>query len=180
MCDLGCSTGVITLMFAKRFPKTEVYGYDISRDSLEYAKEKVAKLGLTNVHFEYQDCCNMPSDWSDKWDYIHVYDVVHDVPHSAKFLSEIYRCLKPYCATTITDVNLHTNIQDNVTVPYAPQIYGISLFHCTPVSLGADGMGLGAAWGVEKAMAMIKEAGFKKIDLKPVENSFQVYFVCFK
>lgn len=41
----------------------------------------------------------------------------------------------------------------------------MSTMHCTPVSLGQGGAGLGAMWGVEMAKGMLKRAGFSTIEL---------------
>lgn len=177
ICDLGCSTGVAPFKFAETFPKTEVYGYDISEESTQFAEEKTKTLGLKNVHFTVQDCCKMPDDWSERFDFVFVYDVVHDVPRADKFLSEIQRILKPGCAAVIVDILMHTDMADNVGSDFSSLTYGISLFHCMPVSLHEDGLGLGTAWGIEKAEEMMKEAGFSKVEVKSENHAI---YVCYK
>ena len=37
--------------------------------------------------------------------------------------------------------------------------------HCMSVSLGADGAGLGTAWGRQAAESMLRDAGFTDIQL---------------
>lgn len=44
------------------------------------------------------------------------------------------------------------------------------------VSLAADGAGLGAMWGEEKAREMLQAAGFTKIDVKKLHHDFQNAF----
>jgi hypothetical protein len=47
------------------------------------------------------------------------------------------------------------------------------------VSLAQDGIGLGAMWGKEKAVEMLKEAGFTKVDVKQLPHDFQnYYYIC--
>ena len=47
------------------------------------------------------------------------------------------------------------------------------------VSLAQDGRGLGAMWGKEKAVEMLKEAGFTKVDVKQLSHDFQnYYYIC--
>lgn len=48
--------------------------------------------------------------------------------------------------------------------------YTISLFHCMTVSLALDGEGLGAMWGEQKALEMLGDAGFTKIDVETVDG----------
>jgi len=45
--------------------------------------------------------------------------------------------------------------------------------HCMTVSLAQGGMGLGAMWGTDKAIEMLKEAGFKDIEIKRLEHDIQ-------
>jgi hypothetical protein len=45
----------------------------------------------------------------------------------------------------------------------ASLLYAVSCIHCTPVSLGQGGEGLGTMWGWETAQAMLREAGFAEI-----------------
>lgn len=47
--DLACGTGILTMAIAKRFPKCEVVGVDISPDYLEVAWRKAFKHYVTNV-----------------------------------------------------------------------------------------------------------------------------------
>ncbi len=42
--------------------------------------------------------------------------------------------------------------------------------HCMAVSLAYDGVGLGAAWGAQKAREMIADAGFVDLEVKKVEG----------
>jgi hypothetical protein len=41
------------------------------------------------------------------------------------------------------------------------------------VSLAQNGLGLGAMWGKEKALEMIREAGFSITEIKNFEHDFQ-------
>ena len=47
--DLACGTGILTMAIAKRFPKCEVTGVDISANYLEVAWRKVFKHKIKNV-----------------------------------------------------------------------------------------------------------------------------------
>ena len=41
------------------------------------------------------------------------------------------------------------------------------------VSLANNGMGLGAMWGDDKALAMLEAAGFSNVVIKQLEHDFQ-------
>ena len=169
MCDLGCSLGNTTLRIAQKFPKSQVHGADIGEDAIANAKKAANEKGVPNCHFHVVDIANMPADWTEKWDYIIMYDVLHDVPNVTKALSEIYRTLKKGSYLSVIDINLHTDLADNADNRTAPSEYGFSLFNCLPTSLSVEGSeGMGAAWGKEKALRMIAEAGFTDVKIAKV------------
>ena len=179
VCDAGCSTGQHLLSIARHYPKSQFTGYDIDDDAIQTATSNMQQHGLNNVTCVVQDGCNMPDDWSNRFDVMFVWDVVHDLPYSAKFLREIIRVLKPGGIFFMMDINMHTELADNLSIRPAALFYGISFFHCMPVSLYHEGgEGLGAAWGVEKQRQYLEDAGFK--DIKQVyikERPLSSYFV---
>jgi hypothetical protein len=48
-----------------------------------------------------------------------------------------------------------------------------SLYECIPCSRWNK---LGVMWGKEKAVEMLKEAGFTKVDVKQLPHDFQNYY----
>ena len=164
MCDLGCSIGNITLQIAQKFPNSQIHGVDISEEAIAAAKKSAQDLSLTNCHFRVADVSNLPGDWTEKWDFVFMYDVLHDIPHTSRALSEMHRVLKKGCYLSVVDVNMHTNLYDNMGDDSAPFMYGYSLFCCLATSLSVEGSeGQGAVWGKEKALGMIEAAGFSDV-----------------
>ena len=58
--------------------------------------------------------------------------------------------------------------------------YGISLMHCMTVSLAYGGAGLGAVWGIEKAKAMLADAGFARVEVLDSPRPQNCIYVCRK
>ena len=51
--------------------------------------------------------------------------------------------------------------------------------HCMTVSLAQNGDGLGAAWGEQLALAMLKDAGFTSVETRRLEHDIvNLYYVC--
>ena len=66
----------------------------------------------------------------------------------------------------------------NVENPFAPLLYTISAMHCTPISIGQGGPGLGAMWGVETAKEYLAEAGFGGVETHRLPHDpLNAYFV---
>ena len=62
--------------------------------------------------------------------------------------------------------------------PMAALLYAVSCAHCTPVSLGQGGIGLGTMWGWETAQSMLEEAGFRQIERHVLPHDpMNVWFV---
>lgn len=47
--DFACGTGILTLAIARRYPDCRVIGVELRDEYLQYAREKVRRLGLANV-----------------------------------------------------------------------------------------------------------------------------------
>ena len=176
--ELGCSTGKTALSLAEHIPHIQIMGVDISEEAINFAQEKAKKKGYENVKFQVQDICNFPSDWTNKWEFVYVIDVIHDVAATSKAIAELYRILKPGGQAFVLDINLHTNIKDNINNPAASMAYSISLFHCMTVSLAEGGEGMGTAWGKEKAIEMFQNVGFTVNILQ--ESGFKVIYLLTK
>ena len=171
ICDMGTSTGRIPMTLAERFPQSKVWGLDCSEEAIGMAQKTANEKGLTNTVFKVQDICAMPDDWTNKWDYIIMFDVAHDVARTSAMMKEVLRTLKPGGYFLVVDINLHTKHKDNIDDPMAPMLYAMSLFHCMPVSLNEEGgEGLGAAWGKQKACEMLNEAGFDEVKIAQAEG----------
>ncbi len=67
-------------------------------------------------------------------------------------------------------------LKDNIEHPLGPFLYTISCLHCVSVSLSQNGAGLGAMWGKEKAVEMLKESGFSNVEVKTLSHDFQKYY----
>jgi hypothetical protein len=48
--------------------------------------------------------------------------------------------------------------------------------HCMSVSLAQNGAGLGAMWGKEKAVEMLRDAGFTYVEVRTLPHDFQNYY----
>jgi hypothetical protein len=56
-------------------------------------------------------------------------------------------------------------LEKNINHPLGPFLYTISCMHCMSVSLAQNGAGLGAMWRKERAIEMLKDAGFSNVEV---------------
>jgi len=68
-----------------------------------------------------------------------------------------------------------------VELSMGPFLYTVSLMHCMPVGLVDGGHGLGMMWGREKAVELLKAAGFKNVQAQEIpEDPFNLHYFCRK
>ena len=169
--DVGCGSGRALNSLAQKFPQSRFTGYDFSEEAINTAKSEAKKLGLTNIQFEIKDAATINE--ASQYDLITTFDAIHDQAKPDVVLRAIFNALCPDGIYLMQDIRASSNVDGNLEHPVAPLLYTISCMHCMTVSLAANGMGLGAMWGEEKALEMLKEAGFSSVEIKRLEHDFQ-------
>ena len=171
----------MTRYWAKRFPNSTFIGYDIDKEYIQKANDKVKEENATNVSYVVQDGCQLPPSWNSKFDMIFCILMVHDVPYVHTFLKEIKRSLKIDGLLILVEARCKSKLEDNIDIPTARETYAYSLFHCLPVSLYHDGSeGVGLTWGVEKVQKALQNVGFTVVHLLECTDIFhpRAYFLC--
>lgn len=179
VADIGCGQGHAINLMATAFPNSRFTGYDFSEEGIAAGKAEAKELGLSNAQFEVKDAATL--DETAKFDFITVFDAIHDQAQPRTVLANIARALKPDGTLLMVDIQASSNVEENMEHPLGPMLYGVSTMHCMTVSLALNGEGLGTVWGEQKAKELLTEAGFNKIDIEHVEGDiFNSYYICRK
>ena len=177
--DIGCGSGRALNKLAYLFPNSQFVGVDISEEAIATAREESIYRKLSNIKFKLKDAAAI--DAIAQYDLITTFDAIHDQAHPDVVLGNIQRALHPDGVYLMQDIRASSNLVKNLDHPTAPFLYTISCMHCMTVSLAQDGMGLGTMWGEEQALAMLKEAGFTRVEIKQLEHDFQNnYYITYK
>jgi 2-polyprenyl-3-methyl-5-hydroxy-6-metoxy-1,4-benzoquinol methylase len=177
--DVGCGSGQAMIKLAERFPNSSFAGYDFSEEGIGRANDLAKELALANVRFEVRDAAAIGE--SDNYDLITSFDAIHDQANPAGMLASINQALRQDGVYLVQDIAGSSYLEKNFDQPAAPWLYTISLTHCMTVSLAYGGEGLGAMWGEEKAVEMMKAAGFKNVSLHKLDHDFMnTYYVATK
>lgn len=183
VCDTGCGEGLATLLMAKEFPNSRFVGIDISESALEKARSRARDMALSNTEFYQVDAASpgFRSDFRSSFDYVTAFDATHDQTHPQEALASIHDILKPAGHLSLVDIAASSRMTNNMKHPMGPFLYTVSLMHCMPVGLCNDGAGLGMMWGREKAVQMIRQAGFKSVQVMDIpDDPFNLHFFCMK
>lgn len=179
VCDIGCGSGWALITLATKYPRSTFLGIDLSEETVHHANMRARQRGLTNLHFEQRDLTKWEA--TDAFDLVTAFDAVHDQARPDLVLAHIHRALKPGGTFLMQDIKASSQLENNLDHAMGAFIYTISCMHCMSVSLAQNGMGLGAAWGVELATHMLNDAGFAKVTVNDLPHDMMnTYYVCRK
>lgn len=174
--DAGCGRGRALIALAERFPLSRFTGYDLCADAIADARAVVAEKGLGNLRFEACDLTHLDEDAA--YDLILSFDAIHDQKSPQNLLNRLCRALRPGGRYIVQDVGGSARLENNLDFPMASFLYAISCAHCTPISLGQGGDGLGTMWGWETCREMLSRAGFSDIERTVLPHDpMNVWFV---
>ncbi|HEY8458762.1 MAG TPA: class I SAM-dependent methyltransferase [Blastocatellia bacterium] len=162
--DVGCGRGRALILMARTFPKSRFTGYDFSVEAITDAAAEATRQGLANIRFEARDVARI--DETARYDLITAFDAIHDQAAPRKVLKAIAGALRPGGVFLMQDIYASSHVHNNIDNPLGTFTYAVSCLHCMTVSLALGGEGLGAAWGEEKALELLSEAGFKRVEVK--------------
>jgi SAM-dependent methyltransferase len=181
VCDLGCGTGLAVCLMADAFPASRFVGLDLDPDAVAAGSRAAAKAGLTNASFVCVDVAGPEAEtaYRQQFDYITAFDAIHDQTRPMAALRNVCAMLAPEGAFSMIDIAADSSLAENRDHPMGAFLYAVSLMHCLPVGLVGGGAGLGMMWGRQKAVALLKEAGFGQIEVEEIPNDpFNLHFYC--
>ena len=171
------------MLMAQAFPNSMFVGLDISEPAIETARSEAQTLGLDNLKFITRDAAALASsdEFDNFFDYITAFDAIHDQTQPLDALLGVNHILRPDGRFSMVDIAANSDLADNLDHPMGPFLYTVSLMHCLPVGLVEGGTGLGMMWGREKAVEMLKNANFQRVQaLEIPDDPFNLHFFCCK
>lgn len=178
VADVGCGGALSTIAMAQSFPASSFVGYDISEHALARARANLAESGLSNVKIKHPFETPMADD--GPFDFITTFDVIHDTPHPADLVKQIYDVLSDGGVWLCEDIRGFETFEENLARhPLAAMLYGFSVMVCMNSGLSTpDGAGLGTLGFTEGvAREMTGAAGFVDFERLDVDNPMNSYYV---
>jgi SAM-dependent methyltransferase len=174
--DIGCGTGHAINLMAREYPASSFTGFEIAEDALDAGHSEASEMGLANVRFETCDVSRLPSE--PKFGLITAFDAIHDQRDPAAVLRGVHDALAADGVFLMIEFKFESELEGNIDNPFAPIYYGMSLMHCTTVSLAQGGPGLGAVWGDRTAREMLAAAGFSQVERLDSPRPQNCIYVC--
>lgn len=103
LLEVGCGVGAQTAIIASKNPELAITSIDISEKSVDKARLKIEKLGLSNVSFVVQDIKDVKPVKNGLYDHAFVCFVLEHVKDPVEILKKIRRLLKPGGTLTVIE-----------------------------------------------------------------------------
>jgi SAM-dependent methyltransferase len=171
--DVGCGKGASTILMAKAFPNSRIFGFDYHDKSIEAARESARREGVADrVTFEVAKAKEFPGK---DYDFVSVFDCLHDMGDPVGAAAHVRTSLRDDGVWMIVEPFANDDLQDNLN-PVGRVFYSFSTLLCTPCSRSQDvGLCLGAQAGEKRMRKVATSAGFTRFR-RATETPFNLVY----
>jgi SAM-dependent methyltransferase len=173
IADVGCGKGASTLLMAKSFPRSRLFGYDSHDKSIEAARDNARRDGVADrVTFEVAKAKEYPEK---DLDFVAVFDCLHDMGDPVGAAMHIRESLRKDGTWMIVEPFANDELKDNLN-PVGRVYYSFSTLLCTPCSRSQEvGLCLGAQSGEARLREVMTSAGFHHFR-RATETPFNIVY----
>src|SRR6201987_1846432 len=130
VADVGCGKGASTILMAKAFPNSQIFGFDYHDKSIEAARESAKREGVADrVKFEVAKAKEFPGKG---YDFVAVFDCLHDMGDPVGAAAHVRAALTDDGSWMIVEPFANDDLQDNFN-PVGRAYYSFSTLLCNPV-----------------------------------------------
>lgn len=176
VADVGTGAGWSAIELAKAYPDIRVDGYDNDEDSISRARSNAAEHGVSDrVDFEVRDIGEVAAH-GGRYDVITFFECLHDLAHPVDALVAARAALAPGGVVLVMD----ENVDETLVAPGdAVQRFfaAASVIWCTPQGrVDVDSEVIGAVMRPAKLHELAAGAGFRSVDIVPIEHPFWRFY----
>jgi SAM-dependent methyltransferase len=160
VADVGCGKGSSSILMAKAFPNSHIFGFDYHDKSIQEARESAKRQRVADrITFEVAKAKEFPGK---DYDFVAVFDCLHDMGDPVGAAAHVRAALTEDGAWMIVEPFANDDLQDNLN-PVGRVYYSFSTLLCTPCSRSQEvGMCLGAQAGEKRIQKVVNSAGFSR------------------
>ncbi len=176
VADIGCGTGWSSIAIALGFPAAQVDGFDLDEASIAEARVNAAGAGVADrVRFEVRDAAEVAATGSG-YDLVCAFETLHDMADPVGALRAMRALAAGRGAVLIGD----EKVAETFSAP-GDELerfnYGWSALHCLPVGLvDPPAAGTGTVMRPAAVRRYAAEAGFREVEILPVEHDFWRFY----
>ncbi len=160
VADIGCGRGGAVMAMARRFPNSEIHGFDLHEASVAHATQAAREAGLANAHFAVAAAKAFPGG---DFDLITIIDALHDMGDPVGAARHVRQALKPGGTWMVVEPDAQDRLEGNLNMR-GQLAYAASTCICTPASLSQEvGLALGAQAGPARLTEVLNQGGFSRV-----------------
>jgi SAM-dependent methyltransferase len=175
VADVACGCGWSSLSIARAYPKVQVDGIDLDRASIDKALELLAGSGVEDrVVFSRRDAAD--PELAGRYDLVTIFEALHDMSYPVQVLAAMRGLLADSGSVIVGD----ERTEDAFSAPAGDLerlYYGFSVMHCLPVGMvGEDPAGTGTVMRADTVRGYAADAGFREVEVLPIESDFWRFY----
>jgi SAM-dependent methyltransferase len=169
--DFGCGVGWSSIGMARAYPNVQVDGFDLDEPSIKAARANAHEAGLNGqVKFYVRDAGD--PELAGNYDLVTAFECIHDMSDPVSALRSMRRLVGEDGTVIVGD--------ERVGESFTPtgndvewMMYGWSVLHCLPVGMADEhSVGTGTVMRAKTLRRYALEAGFRGVEVLPIENFF--------
>lgn len=169
MADIGCGEGWSTVALAGAYPEARFLGVDLDAPSLEAAQRHAAEAGVDDrVEFRQADAAELQGPF----DAAIIIEAVHDMANPVPVLSAVREALAEGGSLIVVD----ERVAERFSAPgdeVERFMYGWSITTCLPDGRSRQpSRATGTVMRPDTLRGYAREAGFRSVEILPIENDF--------
>ena len=153
LLEIGCGAGAVLGIIGRAFPGLKLAGVDREPTQIAYAKEHLAKLGMSEVDLQVADASDLPFG-EDSFDHVYAMWFLEHLSDPVRVLKEAKRVLSPGGKITLTETDYRGIIITPDSPDYRYLQYGLSEL----LTQAQGNPFMGPSLGI-----MLSQAGFAQI-----------------
>jgi SAM-dependent methyltransferase len=172
VADVGCGSGVATILLAQAYPRSTFSGFDTHDVAIARARKAAAKAGVADrVTFEVASAITFPG----RYELVCFLDALHDLGDPVGAAAHARQALTDAGTVLVVEPRAPDRLEDNLT-PLGRLFYAFSTGWCVPSGLSEPpALGLGNQAGPARLRELLAEAGFDHVR-SAVDAPFNLVF----
>jgi 2-polyprenyl-3-methyl-5-hydroxy-6-metoxy-1,4-benzoquinol methylase len=169
VAEIGCGLGWSSISLARGFPNVRIDAVDIDAASIEQAKRNAQDTGVADrIAFHIGPAEDVAL--SGPYDLVTAFECLHDMAYPVRALRRMGELAGPRGAVLVADEAVGDTLEENRNF-LGRLNYNFSVLHCLPQAMVfPDSAGTGTVMRPSVLRAYAQEAGFKNVEVLPIEN----------
>lgn len=175
VADIGCGSGWSAIAIAQGFPLATVVGLDLDEASVAQARQNAAAAGVADrVTFEARDAAD--PGLAGTFDLVCAFETIHDMCDPVAALRAMRSLRTPTGTVLVADERVADTFTVDVDAAERFQ-WGWSALHCLPSAMTSPpAAGTGTVMRTPTFRRYATQAGFRDVDVLPIENDFWRFY----